>query len=64
MVIGGTAVAGGRASVPGVWGAALFMFLIVTMLNAAGTTPGLRMLLTGLIIIAVTAIGGGEKTLR
>ena len=64
VVIGGTSVSGGRASVPGVWGAALFMFLIVTMLNAAGTAPGLRMLLTGLIIIAVIAIGGGEKTAR
>ncbi len=64
VVIGGTSVAGGRASVPGVWGAALFMFLIVTMLNAAGTAPGLRMLLTGLIVIGVIAVGGGEKTAR
>ncbi len=64
VVIGGTSVAGGRASVPGVWGAALFMFLIVTMLNAAGTAPGLRMLLTGLIVIAVIAIGGGEKSVQ
>ena len=64
VVIGGTSVAGGRASVPGVWGAALFMFLIVTMLNAAGTAPGLRMLLTGLIVIGVIAVGGGEKLVR
>ena len=64
VVIGGTSVAGGRACVQGVWGAALFMFLIVTMLNAAGTAPGLRMLLTGLIIIGVIAVGGGEKVLR
>ena len=64
VVIGGTSVAGGRASVPGIWGAALFMFLIVTMLNASGIPPGLRMLFTGLIIIAVIAIGGGEKALR
>jgi ribose transport system permease protein len=62
VVIGGTSVAGGRASVPGVWGAALFMFLIVTMLNAAGASPGLRMLLTGLIIVGVIAIGGGDQT--
>ena len=40
------------------------MFLIVTMLNAAGTAPGLRMLLTGLIVIGVIAVGGGEKVLR
>ena len=64
VVIGGTAVAGGRASVPGIWGAALFMFLIVTMLNAVGTAPGLRMLLTGLIIIAVIVIAGGDKAMR
>jgi ribose transport system permease protein len=62
VVIAGTSVAGGRPMVPGIWGAALFMFLLVTMLNAAGAGPGLRMLLTGLIIIAVIAIAGGEKT--
>ena len=64
VVIGGTSVAGGRASVAGVWGASLLMFLIVTMLNAAGTAPGLRTLLTGLIIIAVIAIAGGETVRR
>lgn len=53
VVIGGTVVSGGAPSVPGIWGAAMFMFLLVAMLNAAGTGPGLRMLLTGLIIIAV-----------
>ena len=60
-VIGGTAVAGGRASVPGVWGAALFMFLLVAMLNAAGAGPGLRLLLTGVIIIAVITLAGGDR---
>ena len=64
VVIGGTSVAGGRASVPGIWGAALFMFLVVTMLNASGVSPGLRMLLTGLIIIGVIAAGGSEKAVR
>ena len=64
VVIGGTSVAGGRASVPGVWGAALFMFLVVTMLNATGAAPGIRLLLTGLIIIGVIAVGGGEKPVR
>lgn len=53
VVIGGTAVSGGAPCVPGIWGAAMFMFLLVAMLNAAGAGPGLRMLLTGLIIIAV-----------
>jgi ribose transport system permease protein len=64
VVIGGTAVAGGRASVPGIWGAALFMFLLVAMLNSAGAGAGLRMLLTGIIIIGVITVAGGEKALR
>lgn len=64
VVIGGTSVSGGRASVPGIWGAALFMFLIVTMLNASGVSPGLRMLLTGLIIIGVIAAGGSDDAPR
>jgi gluconolactonase len=36
VVIGGTSVAGGFSNVPGLWGAALFMFLLVTMLNTFG----------------------------
>ncbi|KAB7604262.1 ABC transporter permease, partial [Verminephrobacter sp. Larva24] len=40
VVIGGTAVAGGRPCVPGIWGAAMFMFLLVALLNAVGAGPG------------------------
>lgn len=58
VVIGGTSVSGGRPCVPGIWGAALFMFLLVAMLNAAGASAGLRMLLTGVIIITVIALAG------
>ncbi len=43
-------------------GASLFLFLLVTMLNALGTGTGLRLVLTGLIIIAVIVAAGGEKT--
>jgi ribose transport system permease protein len=53
VVIGGTAVAGGFANVPGIWGASLFLFLVVSMLNTYGASAGVRLLLTGLIIIAV-----------
>jgi len=60
VVIGGTAVAGGRPSVPGIWGAAMFMFLLVALLNAVGAGPGLRMLLTGLIIIAVIVLASSR----
>lgn len=61
VVIGGTSVAGGRTSVPGVWGAALFMYLLVTMLNTLGASAGVRLILTGLIIIAVIVIAGGDE---
>jgi ribose transport system permease protein len=53
VVIGGTAVAGGNANVPGIWGASLFLFLLVSMLNTFGASAGIRLLASGLIIIAV-----------
>ena len=57
VVIGGTAVAGGFGNVPGIWGASLFLFLVVSMLNTYGASAGVRLLLTGLIIIAVVLAG-------
>ncbi|MDQ0395483.1 ABC transporter permease [Labrys monachus] len=64
VVIGGTSVAGGKANVPGVWGAALFLVLLLTMLNTFGVSAGVRLLLTGLIIVGVITAAGGEKALR
>ncbi len=61
VVIGGTSVAGGFANVPGLWGAALFLFLLVTMLNTFGAGAGVRMVLTGLIIIGVIVAASGSK---
>jgi ribose transport system permease protein len=62
VVIGGTSVAGGKANVPGVWGAALFLVLLLTMLNTFGVSAGIRLLLTGLIIVGVITVAGGEKS--
>ena len=64
VVIGGTSVAGGRANLPGIWGAALFMYLLVTMLNTFGVSAGIRLVMTGLIIIAVITLAGGDKPQR
>jgi len=64
VVIGGTSVAGGRANIPGIWGAAMFMFLLVTMLNTFGASAGVRLIMTGLIIVAVITIAGGDKPQR
>ncbi|NTJ11494.1 ABC transporter permease [Rhizobium lusitanum] len=60
VIIGGTAVAGGDSNVPGIWGASLFMFLVVSMLNTYGFGAGPRLILTGLIIIAVILVAGGR----
>lgn len=62
VVIGGTSVAGGKANVPGVWGAALFLVLLLTMLNTFGVSAGVRLVLTGLIIVGVITIAGGQRS--
>jgi ribose transport system permease protein len=62
VVIGGTAVAGGDSNVPGIWGASLFMFLVVSMLNTYGAVAGVRLILTGLIIISVILLASGRGT--
>lgn len=64
VVIGGTSVAGGKAIFPGVWGRALFLVLLQTMLNTFGASAGVRLLLTGLIIVAVITAAGGDRTSR
>jgi len=64
VVIGGTSVAGGKANVPGIWGAALFLVLLLTMLNTFGVSAGVRLVLTGFIIVAVITAAGGQKPLR
>jgi len=64
VVIGGTSVAGGKANVPGIWGAALFLVLLLTMLNTFGVSAGVRLVLTGFIIVAVITAAGGQKALR
>ncbi|THF49310.1 ABC transporter permease [Allorhizobium terrae] len=56
VVIGGSAVAGGNSNVPGIWGASLFLFLVVSMLNTYGFGAGIRLILTGTIIIAVILV--------
>jgi ribose transport system permease protein len=64
VVIGGTSVAGGNGNLPGLWGAALFLFLVQSMLNTYQLSAGLRYLATGLIIIAVITAAGGQKAPR
>ena len=64
VVIGGTSVAGGRANIPGLWGAALFLVLLQVMLNTFGADASVRLVTTGLVIIGVITAAGGAKALR
>jgi len=61
VVIGGSSIAGGNSNVPGIWGAALFMFLIVSMLNSYGLGAGVRLILTGVIIVAIVVAASGRR---
>jgi ribose transport system permease protein len=61
VVIGGSSIAGGHSNVPGIWGASMFLFLIVSMLNSYGLGAGVRLLMTGAIIIAVVAAASGRR---
>lgn len=63
VVIGGTSVSGGRANVPGLWGAALFLVLLQIMLNTVGAAASVRLIVTGLVIIAVITAAGGQKAM-
>lgn len=62
VVIGGTSIAGGFSNVPGIWGASLFMFLVVSMLNSYGLGVGVRLMLTGLIIIGIVVAASTRRT--
>eukprot|EP01037_Dinobryon_pediforme_P014618 gene14618-14742_t len=64
VVIGGTSVAGGKANIPGIWGGALFLVLLLTMLNTFGVSAGVRLLATGLVIIGVIVATGDNSKAR
>jgi ribose transport system permease protein len=42
--------------VVGTWSASLFLFLLLSMLNVFQVDPGLRNVVTGVLIIAVLAL--------
>lgn len=62
VVIGGCSVAGGSSNVPGIWGASLFMFLVVSMLNSYGFGAGVRLMLTGVIIISIVIAASTKRS--
>ena len=61
VVLGGTSIAGGQATVAGVWGGAILLYLIVTLLNVMQVGAGIRFIISGLIIIGVLALAEGKR---
>jgi ribose transport system permease protein len=55
-------VAGGQANAVGIWGAALFFNLMATMLNTFHLEAGVRLLLTGVLIILIVSIVPRART--
>jgi ribose transport system permease protein len=60
VVLGGSLIAGGLSNVTGIWGAALFLTLLVTLLNVLHLSAAWQDIIEGLLIIAVLAVGGGR----
>jgi len=56
VVLGGTPITGGRANVTGLWGAAIFLFLITSLLNGHQVSYGMRNVLTGALILLVLIV--------
>jgi len=62
VVLGGTSIAGGKSNVPGIWGASMFLYLLVAMINTLGIGEGLRLAIIGIIIVAVISFSSSEKS--
>jgi ribose transport system permease protein len=56
VVLGGASVAGGEANPVGIWGAALFFNLLAIMLNTFHLEAGVRLLLTGVMVVLIVTI--------
>ena len=55
---------GVEANGPGIWGAALFLVRLLTTLNPFGVRAGVRLLVAGLVIVAVITAAGGPAAQR
>ncbi|MGH3321000.1 MAG: ABC transporter permease [Streptosporangiaceae bacterium] len=63
VVLGGTSIAGGRASVTGLWTAAIFLTLLTNLLNVARLGADWQDIVEGLVILVVLAAFGTRRRL-
>jgi ribose transport system permease protein len=60
VVLGGTLIAGGKSTATGVFGGAVLLTFLVTLMEATGLGVGLRDVLEGLIIVLVLAVNRAD----
>ena len=56
VVLGGSLIAGGRSTAAGVFGGAVLLTFLVTLMGASGLSAGLQDLLEGFIIVIVLTL--------
>lgn len=61
VVLGGSLIQGGRSNVPGIWGGALFLILLVTLLGVLNINPATQSIVKGALIILVLSLAGSKK---
>jgi ribose transport system permease protein len=61
VVLGGSSIAGGDSNIPGIFGAAILLYLIVNLLNIIGFGAGLRYIFTGIVIVAIIFASGKKN---
>lgn len=61
VVLGGSLIAGGKSNLTGVWGGALFLTLLVTLLNVLQVDIAIQNIIKGVLIILVLALAGSKR---
>lgn len=61
VVLGGSLMAGGRSNLTGVWGGAMFLTLLVTLLNVLRVEISIQNVVKGVLIICVLALAGTKR---
>lgn len=56
VVVGGTALSGGRGGVPGTLAAVLLLTMLATMLNLLGISPFAQRVINGVVIVVAVAV--------
>jgi len=61
VVLGGSMIEGGRSFVVGVWGAAMLLTLLLTLLTVLNIAVATQNVIKGLLIVAVLSLAGGRR---